>query len=246
MRFVCLAGVSNLQRQLFRAVLLLLILTQGSSSEAPETFAQALTRHNIALTKPALVMALRNPDQEVRWLAAARLAEIKAVDTLPEIVRAAEDEKETLTRVNIAAAATWLGSSEGLGLLKQICQDSTLSTYARLNAARNVFDKGDHACFSAVVDMMRPSADPDTRIGALYLLSQLHDRTEEESRRILDLLVVALDDPEIRMRIEACQGIRWLKDVAAVAPLREALGKEHEEVVRQQMQLTLQSLTNPR
>ncbi len=59
---------------------LFVVLVQASSSQAPETFSQALTRHHIALTKPALLMALEDSDKEVRGLAAAELAEMKAVD----------------------------------------------------------------------------------------------------------------------------------------------------------------------
>ena len=213
---------------------------KGGLSQAPETFVQALSRHGVALTKPALVGALRNPDKEVRGLAAGEPAELKATDSL----RAAEIEQDTLTKVNIAAAATWLGSQDGLNMLKRVCADSTLPPYARQNAARNVFDKGDHACFSAVADMMLPSADPGTRIGALYLLSQLHDRTEDESKRVLQLLVASLTDPDLRMRLETCQGLRWLSKPEAITPLRNALATEREEIVRTQMQSTLNSLVN--
>jgi HEAT repeat protein len=169
---------------------------------------------------------------------------LKATDSLPEIIRAAEIEQDTLTKVNIAAAATWLGSPDGLNMLKRVCEDSTLPPYARQNAARNVFDKGDHACFSAVADLMLPSADLGTRIGALYLLSQLHDRTEEESKRVLQLLVASLTDPDLRVRLETCQGLRWLNKPEAITPLRNALATEREEIVRTQMQSTLDSLVN--
>ena len=234
----------NISRQLALGTCILFVSLQGGFSQAPETFVQALSRHGVAVTEPALVDALRNPDKEVRGLAAAELAELKATDSLREIMHAAEIEKDTLTKVNIAAAATWLGSPDGLNLLKRVCVDSTLPPYARLNAARNVFDKGDHTCFTAVADMMLPSADLDTRIGALYLLSQLHDRTEDESRRVLQLLVAALTDPDLRMRLETCQGLRWLNNPGTITPLRNALATEREEIVRTQMQSTLDSLAN--
>lgn len=246
MTFLGFAIDRNISRQLTVRTCLLFVSLQGGFSQAPETFSQALSRLGIVLTKPALVDALRNPDKEVRGLAAAELAELKATDSLPEIMHAAEIEQDALTQVNIAAAATWLGSSEALNLLKRVCGDPTLPPYARLNAARNVFDKGDHACFRAVADMMLPSAAPDSRIGALYLLSQLHDKTEEESRSVLRLLVVALSDPDIRVRLETCQGLRWLNDPEAITPLRNALANEREEVVRTQMQSTLDSLTRPK
>ncbi|NYF51228.1 HEAT repeat domain-containing protein [Tunturiibacter gelidoferens] len=227
-------------------VLFVLASVGSGLCQAPETFSQALSRHGIVLTKPSLIEALRNPDKEVRGLAAAELAEWKATDSLPEILRAGAAERNEPTKVNIAAAATWLGSSEGLGLLKEMCLDQTLDFYVRQNAARNVFDKRDHACFRAVADMMLPSASPDSRIGALYLLSQLNDRTEEETGVVLNLLVGMLTDADLRVRLESCEGLRWLKRPEAIAPLRNALANEREDIVRQRMESTLDFLGKPR
>jgi HEAT repeat protein len=215
-------------------------------SQAPETFSQALSRRGIDLTKPSLISALQHPDKEVRGLAAAELAEQKATDSLPEMLRAAAAERDELTKTNIAAAATWLGSAEALGLLREMCLDTTLDFYVRQNAARNVFDKGDHACFGVVADMMLPSASPDSRIGALYLLSQLHDRTEEETVVVLNLVMGMLTDADLRVRMESCEGLRWLKRPEAIAPLRNALANEREDIVRQHMQSTLDFLVKPR
>jgi FOG: HEAT repeat len=237
---------SNISRQLSVGTCLLFVSLQGALSQAPETFVQALSRHGIAPTKPALVYALRNPSKEVRGLAAAELAELKATDSFPEIMHAAEIEQDPLTRMNIAAAATWLGSSEAHHMLESMCGDATLPPYVRQHAARNLFDREDHSCFRSVVDMMLPSQDPDTRIGAFYLLSQLHDKTEDESRRVVQLLVTALRDPDIRIRLEACQGLRWLNDPEAITPLRNALASEREEVVRAQIQSTLDALAKPK
>jgi HEAT repeat protein len=241
---ICPGLYRNIFRQLALGTCLLFVSLQAGFSQPPETFVQALSRHGVALTKPALIDALRNPDKEVRGLAAAELAELKATDSLPEIMRAAEIEQDTVTKVNIAAAATWLGSTDALNMLKRVCGDTTLPPYARQNAARNVFDRSDHACFSAVADMMLPSEDPDTRIGALYLLSQLHDRTEDESNRVLQLLAASLNDPDLRIRLKTCQGLRWLNNPEAITPLRNALATEREEIVRAEMQSTLDSLVN--
>jgi HEAT repeat protein len=236
---------SNITRRLTVGVCLLFVSLQGGLCQAPPTFVQLLNRYGIAPTKPALIDALRDRDKAARGLAAAELAELKATDSLPEIIRAAEMEQDIMTKVNIAAAATQLGSPDGRNMLKKVCEDSTLPPEARLSAARNVFDKGDHACFETVADMTLPSADPDTRIGALDLLSQLHDRTKYESRRVLQLLVAALTDPDLGMKLEACWGLHWLNDPEAITPLRNALSNEVEEIVRAQMQSTLGSLTKP-
>ena len=125
------------------AVLFVLIARRGTS-QAPPTFEQELTRLGISLTNPSLILALRNEKPEIRGLAAAELAEMKAVEALPDILRAANDERVELTQVNIAAAATWLGSSEGTSLLVRMCQNRGLQPYTRQNAARNAFDAGNH------------------------------------------------------------------------------------------------------
>jgi len=237
---------SDISRLLSVGTILLFVSLQGGVSQAPETFVQALSRHGIAPTKPALVDALRNPNKEIRGLAAAELAELKATDSLPEIMHAAAIEQDPLTRMNIAAAATWLGSSEARHMLESMCGDATLPPNVRQHAARNLFDRGDHSCFRSVADMMLPSQDPGTRLVAFDLLSQLHNKTQDESKRVFQSLVTALGDPDIRIRLDACLGLRWLNDPEAIAPLRNALASEREEVVRAQIQSTLGALAKPK
>lgn len=239
------ANITSLRKTSFLIATIFLISIQTALSDAPETFEHALGRYHIALTKSALIEALANPEKEVRGLAAAQLATMKAEDTLPDILRAAEHEQDPSTQANIAAAATWLDSLQGLNLLKKICLDSSRPFYARQYAARNVFAKGDHTCFNAMIDLMQPEADVDSRIGSAYMLSQLHDRTQEESKRVLHLLLASLNDPDVRMRLAVCEGLRWLNDPAAIMPLRSALSYEREDAVRQPMQSALESLAKP-
>ena len=66
------------------------------------TFGELLKRHNIELTQQGLVDALRNTDPEVRSLAAQKLAEDKAVETIPAIKDALARESVPWTRMNIA------------------------------------------------------------------------------------------------------------------------------------------------
>jgi HEAT repeat protein len=238
------ANVSRIPRQLL-LLWICLVAIQCSFSQAPPTFTQALSDRRIGLTKPALIEALSHPDKEIRGLAAAELSELKATDALPEIMGAARIETDAQTQVNIVAAAVWMGSSEGLDMLTSICQDPAVRSYVRQDAARHVFDKGVHACFSSIADMMLPSEDTDTRIGAMYLLSQLKDRTNDESNRVLQLLLPALADSEPRLRMEVCQAIRWLKDPRAITSLRSAITTESDQFVREQMQKTLDSLIKP-
>ena len=224
---------------------LLLLSLQSSFSEAPETIAQALSRHHIVLTPPTLVDALRNSDKEVRRLAAAELAELRATGSLPEIMYAAETEQDAQTKVSIAASATWLGSVPGLNMIKGMCMDTTLPPLIREDAARHVFDQGDHACFRAVANFMLPSEGADTRIGAIYLLSQ-HARTDEELRLVYSRLLEALADQNVRIRLATCNGLRLLNNPEAIPSLRISLANEHEEVVRNRMQAAINSLATPK
>ena len=229
--------------QLGWLLLAVLFVVQRGISEAPPTFKQELTRLGIPLTKPALILALSNAKPEIRGLAAAELAEMKAVDVLPEILRAANDERDEHAQVNIAAAATCLGSSEGMSLLGRMCHNASLSAFTRQNAARTLFDAGRYDCYSSVATMMLPSATADERIGAMYLLTQLHERTREQSEELLRLTLPMLAEPDLQLRAEACQGLRMLGDPAAIAPLREVLLRESEDIIRQQIQAALSSLT---
>ena len=210
-----------------------------------ETFAETLRRYGIALTEPSLVEALRNPDKQIRSLSAAELARLKATSRIPEIMRAAEIEKDPVTKRNLAASATWLGSTLGLTMLKNLCWDSTLRPSVRLSAAETAFEKGDHACFRPVADMMLPSEEAYTRVGAMSLLSQLHGKTDEESVVVLRMLLAAITDSDGYVRLNVSEGLRALHYPGTVPALRSALTTERDEVVRVSMQGTLDSLSKP-
>lgn len=207
-------------------------------SQPPPTFAQSLQQHHIELTEEALLQALHNPEKEIRSLAASELAEMKVGAALPEILRATQDEKDPQTQVNLAAAATWLGSEEGLKTLIGICRNQAASPFVRIAAARYVFDKQDHSCFPALVELMRPSAGR-ARIGALSLASQIKPKTEQELQIVVASALDALRDPELGIRFQACEALRWINDPSAIPPLRKAIDDEQDEVVRQQMKYSL-------
>lgn len=226
--------------------LLVATLPKFSFSEPPETFAHALKRHHIQITQTALIEALQNPDKEVRGLAAAELAEMKVSDALPYIIQAAQDERDPQTQVNIAAAASWLGSAEGLTMLRSVCRDSNLSAYLRLDAISNVFFARDHSCFPELVEMMQQTSETDVRIGALSLASQIEQKTENESNVVLSVALEALKDQDLRIRLYASEALRWMNATTAIPALRRAIGQETEDVVRQQMESDLKFLLEGR
>ena len=213
--------------------------------QAPPTFLQLLEQRHVNTTPAALMEALHDRDKAVRGLAAAELAEQKVLAALPAILRAAEEETDPQTRVNIASAATWMGSAEGVQMLKAACADRSYAAWIRLWAARGVFERGDHGCFPAVTQMIR-GEDAAGRMEALSEASQIQPMTDEERKTVLSLAVAALEDADITVRLEACEALRWMKDATAVGPLRRAMEMEREEVVRSRMAETVAELVKAR
>jgi HEAT repeat protein len=224
-------------------IFLLSYLPVRLAADAPESFEHFLARHHIALTRDALVGALHDPDKEVRSVAAAQLAAMHATDALPDIVRAFQDERDVRTQVRIAQAATWMGSHEGLLLLEGVCHDLTLPFWIRLEAAGDAFDEKDHACIGMVLEMMQPEADAETRSAAFIIALRLKDRTEAESKLILPLALQALNDPDLRVRLQAVEVLHSLNDPTAIARLREALDEEKEYIVHSQIEFYLKDMS---
>ncbi len=230
-------------RNVFVISLLLLVSAKIASATAPPTVAQALRSHGIKISEPDLIAALRDSRPMVRALASVELSELKAATALPAITDAAVKEQQDLVQAEMFESALGLGFKPALQSLTVICVNSTRQGDARLLAARAVFGRGDHACFGAVADMMSPSEDPAYRIGAWYLLAQLRDRTEQETQLILERLKPALweGDPTIRMEASTC--LRMLHDPLAAEPLRTAIYAERDNIIREQMQQDLTSLS---
>ena len=208
----------------------------------PETFAQGLTRHHIALTKAALLEALQNSNAEVRGLAASQLAETKQKDCLPQILQAARDETDVRTKVSLASAAGNLGSTEGDALLESICKDSSVAGWTRTDAARNLFNDHDRACMPELWQLMEPGVDADTRVQAITLVAQRGDLTAEELDRILRATMTAMSDSNVQLRFYATAMLQRLKDARAIPALRTAIQVEKDATIRSMMESALKAL----
>ena len=210
-------------------------------------YGDLLREDHIELTKPALIRALKNPNPEVRYLAAMKLAEDKATDAIPEVKEALAAEKTPRTRVNIAVGLGLLGDPDGRDELKRLCADENFPPEFRLYAVRYMFDlsvENDEGCLNAaeaIVQMV--AADYDHRIRALELLPRFRDLTPEDSKKVYELVVGRLDDPEPTVRMQASEALVDLGDpAAAVSSLETAIAKEKEESVRVVFEKSLEKL----
>src|SRR2546430_3563860 len=109
-------------------VLLLLTFAATFAQQSSEVgtanlyrYGELLQQHHIELTKSALLRALKNSDEAVRYLAAMKLAEDKSVDAIPAIEEALAVERVLRDRVNIALALGLLGDQTGPTELKKVC-----------------------------------------------------------------------------------------------------------------------------
>jgi len=213
--------------------------------EQPPTIEESLKRLGIALTRPELVSALRNANPEVRWLAAQKLAQDRIGDAVPAILQALSTEKVDKVRVNMAFSLAQLGEEKGLAVLQEVCRDTNLPAYRRMDAARNLvlfLNREDETCRKALVEILQSQPDPDSLREAASLLRRFRDLSEEESQTIFHAAVGALAAPGPSLRLAAAITLGEIGNTSAIPYLQRAVAKEQSEVVRSQMLADLQKL----
>jgi len=203
----------------------------GTPPPPVETFAAGLTRHNVPLTEPDLLAALKDPDGEVRSLAAAQLAASDDHAALKELVRAFQDERDPQVQVNIAGAASWLGSNLAIEQLKSICKDVNVPSIARLDAARYTSNKQLPDCFPAVREMAL--ADQDASVRSLAITAAVSYRNQSDGAQ--KIAVQSLNDIDPTVRVTAADSLRTLRDTEAIPALQSTLKSEGDETAREHL-----------
>jgi HEAT repeat protein len=210
----------------------------GTPPPPVETFAAGLERHHVPLTESALLEALRDPDGEVRSLAAAQLAAMDNHPALKNIVRAIEDERDPQVQVNIAGASTWLGSRTGLEQLERMCADINVPSTVRLDAARYVSNKSLATCFPAVQDIAHTEQDPSVRVLAIQAAVSYRGQTD----RAQTVAVAALGDIDPSVRIAAADALHFLRATSTIGALNRALQTEGDDTAREHLRETIRVL----
>jgi hypothetical protein len=210
----------------------------GTPPPPVETFADGLARHHIALTEPALIAALHDPDGEVRSLAAAQLASMDDHPALKEIVRAFQDERDPQVQVNLAGAATWLGSHVALEQLQTMCQDINVPSATRLDAARYVSNKSLPTCFPAVREIALNDQDAAVRAQAVVAAASYRGFADQAQ----SVAAKALNDLDPTVRITAADTLRSLRATNELGELSRALQSEGDETVREHMREAIRVL----
>lgn len=233
----------ELLRTLTLAAMLAWNQSVPASNGALPTVDDLLKRHNIQLTQSALIDALTNADPEVRYLAAQKLAEDKAVDTIPLITRALTSEKVPWTRTNIAFALAQLGDVTGFDTLVGNCRSREAGAGVRVQSAEYMIRlrRQSEACLSAALDVLQNGTN-GYRLQAAALLPQFPNLSEQDSERVFAALVGALHASYPLVRAQAGRALADTGDARAVAELSEAATAEQEPAIRLQMQEDLRML----
>ena len=210
----------------------------GTPPPPVETFSAGLERLHIGLSEPELLAALRNPDGEVRSLAAAQLAAMDDHPALKDMVQAILNERDPQVQVNIAGAASWLGSRRGIAQLEQSCRDVNVPSVTRLDAARYVSNEQIPSCFPAIRDIARNDQDEDVRVQAIIAASSYWGQAQGAE----EIAVRALKDVDSRVRIAAADSLRGLRATDTIRSLESALQSEGDETAREHMRESLRVL----
>ena len=240
----------------FRSVIVALIfgLTFGTYAHAQigggfengrlPTVAELLQKRGIALNSSALVAALQSQEAEVRELAAQKLAEDKAKDSIPSIEQALAAETQKGTKLNIAFALGQLGDEKGTNALTDACRNSALNTGLRLRAVRYLLNLDNEVCLSAVVDLLESQREGDSnyRAEALSLLPSFKRGSTADSQKVLLAVYANLTNPAPDVRLSASDVLSRLGDARAIPHLQNAIAAEHDDEVRSQLTNALQRL----
>lgn len=211
-------------------------------AERLPTVAEKLREHHIHLSKDSLISALSNANPEVRYLAAEQLAEDKATGAIHEIEEALAVERVPTTKVNLAFSLALLHDKSGAEVLKSACTDPSFPSHLRLRAASYLLTLKDDGCFSSILSALKSSNDPEIRIGALSLATQLSHVSERDLQAMYPFILSALDDPTPAVRLSAGDVLATIGDTAAIPYLEHAIAIEKDQTIRSEMQTGLKQL----
>jgi HEAT repeat protein len=215
----------------------------GGHDGALPTLAERLRNYNIELTQSALVGALRNANPEVRYLAAQKLAEDKATETIPTMKEALASEKTPVARMNIAYALAQLDDPLGFDSLENNCKDRDGYAGIRTQSAGYLLslNRESGVCLSAALDVLENGSN-GYKMEAASLLPQFHNLSEDDSQRVFVGLVKALHDSYALVRLDAGRALVDLGDTRAIAHLQQAVASETEPDIRPQLEQDLRIL----
>jgi HEAT repeat protein len=200
---------------------------------------QVLRSHHINLTKQGVIAALGSDDAEVRKYGSRVLSNHWPKSAPSPIEAAMLRESVEFNRVSMAFDLAKLGDSAGREMLVSECHNTSEWGSTRMMAARYLSELHEDSCVDSVLDVLQADSDPqdtNSKTDALELVpSFIGHPTGQDSRRVLELVAKALDDPALGVRLTASNMLVRLADVSAIFRLQAAIEREQDETVHSAM-----------
>jgi hypothetical protein len=209
------------------------------------TIQQELRRHAVGLSTAEIVAALKSADPEVRGLAAQELVDEKQFSAIPQIAEALRAEDDPSAKINIGFALAQLGIDEGVQSLQQACTNPNIANYLKPTAAQYLIETGHPKgkCRSYLFEtLQRQDTDHGTWVQAASVVSQLKDRTTEETAMLSMSLKRSLYSDSSYVKLEGSHWLAFLKDESAIPTFEDAIMHEQDETVRSRMSADLGQL----
>ena len=208
--------------------------------------AEALRSYGIDLSRQSLLAALSNANPRVRVLAADQLAYQHDADAIPAVEQAYSVEKDSMTRVGIAAALSSLKDPAGVEYLQTICRDGTLPIKATIAAVQmlELFDASSKECADTIISSLTRPEDADYRAVTLSLLPGIYKQVPGAQRgrivsTIQNLLIDKAQQPNVL--ISAGEALAEIGSPSSAAVVRDVLTRDLDPVLRSSLQEDLKA-----
>jgi HEAT repeat protein len=202
------------------------------AAQAPPTLDSVLMQYHIPNTIPGLRAALRNPNPNIRTLAASALANDKDVDSIPMLREALENERVESVWFVLGSSLAALKDWQGFDTLRKTCNDRDVTPTTRLLAANRLLDAGDNACMAPVIDILGDKPDPPSRELGLQYLRRITFAPTFLLPKLQTILVNELRDTSPINRQYASECISVLGDANSIPALENAISNERDQSTR--------------
>jgi HEAT repeat protein len=223
-------------------VALFAVLGNRAAAQAPPTPEAVLLSYGIPSTTPSLENALKHPVPAVRVIAAELLAERNDTDAIPLIQDALSKEQSPYQKVTLANSLATLKNRQGMEAFIEICNDETIESSARLQAANKVLDYGSNECTASTVMILENNPTPSSQALGLRYLRRITTAPEWLLPRLQSILQEDLKDPAPLNRQYASEALSVFGDKNSEAYLEDAIANEKEPKTRLHLKENLQRL----
>lgn len=228
---------------------------QAIDMSRPKSSKQALAELGVKSDPESLRTALLNADENIRGLAAMRLAADKLTTVAPEIERALSKETNPYTRLKMAGSLFQLAPAVGLPYMTDLCTNQQAGKSVMLNAALALvlLDSQGTSASSCVPQLMRlldDSEAPLIQANALSILNSYRSKlgtSDLDELRAQSIRFVA--SPIFGLKAAAVHSLVADSSPAARDALKRAADEERnpedQKFIKDVMQKGISSQTQP-